>query len=190
MLQVVLEDILCPSNVQIAIEKMSEELTKPYEEQNAILQAIESKIADLDQRQARVMEAYEAGAYTVDDYSRRMTPLRAAEADLKEKAAEAARELDHQTAVLARPEEILEFTSQLSDFLKHSSPKDRKQMLNRFIKCIWIEPGKGTVVYRIPLPKDAKHPRRPNWYWLSESQYHLPSVWPRASGDEPDPVGK
>ena len=31
-------------------------------------------------------------------------------------------------------------------------------MLNRFIKCIWIEPGKGTVVYRVPLPEDAKRP--------------------------------
>ena len=158
MLRVVLEDILCPSNVQTAIEKMSEELTKPYEEQHATLQAIESKITDLDQRQARVMEAYEAGAYTVDDYSRRVTPLRTAEADLKEQAAEVARELDHQTAVLAKPEEILQFASNLCDFLKHSSPKDRKQMLNRFIKCIWIEPGKGTVVYRIPLPRDAKRP--------------------------------
>ena len=81
---------------------------------------------------------------TVDDYSRRITPLRATEADLKAKRAEVAGELDHQTAVLAKPEEVLQFASQLSDFLESSSPKDRKQMLNRFIKCIWIEPGKGT----------------------------------------------
>ena len=154
----VLDDILCPSNVQAAIATMSEELTKPYEEKHAILQAINSELADLNERQSRVMEAYEAGAYTVDDYSRRMAPLRATEADLQRKSTEAARELDHQTAVLAKPEEVLEFTSQLSDFLENSSPKDRKQMLNRFIKCIWIEPGKGTVVYRIPLPADAKRP--------------------------------
>ena len=68
------------------------------------------------------------------------------------------RQLDHQTAVLARPEEVLQFASELSEFLENSSPKDRKQMLNRFIKCIWIESGKGTVVYRIPLPKDANRP--------------------------------
>ena len=162
VLRVVLDDILCPSNVQIAIAKMSEELTKPYEDQHAVLQAIESELTDLDQRQARIMEAFEAGAYTVDDYSRRITPLRATEADLRKKMAEAEQDLDHQTAVLAKPEEILQFVSQLSDFLKNSSPKDRKQMLNRFIKCIWIEPGKGTVVYRIPLPKDAKRPHATN----------------------------
>ena len=158
VLRVVLDEILCPSNVQVAISKMSEELTKPYEEKHAVLQAIESELAVLNGRQSRVMEAYEAGAYTVDDYSRRMAPLRATEADLQKKRAETARELDHQTAALAKPEEVLQFTSHLSDFLENSSPKDRKQMLNRFIKCIWIEPGKGTVVYRVPLPEDAKRP--------------------------------
>ena len=89
--------------------------------------------------QSRVMEAYEAKAYTVDDYKRRMAPLRATEAGLKAKRAEVAGELDHQTAVLARPEEVLQFASELSDFLENSPPKDRKQMLNRFVKCIWIE---------------------------------------------------
>ena len=159
VLRAVLDDILCPSNVQAAIGKMAEELTKPYEEQRDILQAIEGELADLDQRQTRVMGAYEAGAYTVEDFSRRMAPLRATEAELKDKRAEVSRELDHQVAVLAKPEEVLQFVSQLSDFLEKSSPKDRKQMLNRFIKCIWIEPGKGTVVYRIPLPMDAKRPQ-------------------------------
>ena len=153
-----LDDILCPSNTQVAVEKMSEELTKPYEEQHAVLQALDNELTDLGHRQARIMEAYEAGAYTVEDYSHRITPLRLAEANLREKRAEVAREIDHQTAVLARPEDILDFTSQLSGFLENSSPKDRKQMLNRFIQCIWIEPGKGTIVYRIPLPLDAKRP--------------------------------
>ena len=104
------------------------------------------------------MEAYEKGAYDVDDYTKRITPLRKTEADLKQHLADATREIDHQTDVLARPEEILAFTAQVADFIRHSLPKDRKQMLRRFIQCVWIEPGKATVVYRIPLPKDAKRP--------------------------------
>ena len=55
VLRLVLDDILWPSNVQAAIAKMSEELTKPYEEKHAILQAIESELADLSERQSRVM---------------------------------------------------------------------------------------------------------------------------------------
>ena len=152
------DDILCPSNVQAAINKMSEELTGPYDEQNARAQAIEKELLDVAKRQARVMEAYEKGAYDVDDYTKRITPLRKTEADLKQHLADATREIDHQTDVLARPEEILAFTAQVADFIRHSSPKDRKQMLKRFSQCVWIEPGKATVVYRIPMPKDAKRP--------------------------------
>ena len=37
------DDILCPSNVQAAINKMAEELTGPYDEQNARAQAIEKE---------------------------------------------------------------------------------------------------------------------------------------------------
>ena len=112
----------------------------------------------------------------MDDYSRRITPLREAEAELRRKKSETAREIDHRAAILTEPQEVLKFTSQVADLIRNSDPKDRKQLLRRFIKCVWIEPGKATVVYRIPLPKDAKRPRRPNWYWLSMSQYHLPSV--------------
>ena len=56
------------------------------------------------------MEAYEKGAYTVDDYIRRITPLREAEAELKNKRTEAAGELD-QAAILTEPQEVLAFTS-------------------------------------------------------------------------------
>ena len=154
----VLEDILCDSNVEIALAKMSEELNAPYEEQQARQLSFENELLDLQQRQARIMEAYEKGAYTVDDYIRRITPLREAEAELKNKRTEAAGELD-QAAILTEPQEVLAFTSRVADFIRNSPPKDRKQMLNRFIKCVWIEPGKGTVVYRIPLPNDAKRPQ-------------------------------
>ena len=53
---------------------------------------------------------------------------------------------------------MLAFIAQVADIIRHSSPKDRKQMLKRLIQCVWIEPGKATVVYRIPLPQDAKRP--------------------------------
>ena len=104
------------------------------------------------------MEAYESGAYDVDDYSRRIAPIREGEENLKQQMAEASKELDHRTDVLARPEEILAFSSEVADFIRHSSAKDRKQMLKRFIVCVWIEPRRATVVYRVPLPKDAKRP--------------------------------
>ena len=155
-LDAVLEDILCPSNVESAIQKMSEELTAPYGEQKARLQVLEKELLDIEQRKARVMEAYEKGAYSVDDYARRTAQLREAEAGLRQTIAETSERLGHEAAVVAGPGEVLEFTADVAEFIRNSSPKERKSMLQRFIKCVWIEPGKGTVEYRIPLPKDAK----------------------------------
>ncbi len=159
VLSAVLNDILCPSNVQQAMTVMAEELTGPYEEQNSRIRAIEKELTDVTNRRARVMDAYEDGTYTAQEFTKRITPLRQREADLRQSLTEATRDIEDQTALLARPEEILAFTTQVADFIKHSPPKETKQMLKRFIKCIWIEPGKGTIVYRIPLPSDAKRPQ-------------------------------
>ena len=152
-------DVLCPSNVQAAITQMKAETSGPYEEQHARLQAIENGLLEVQKKQARVMDAYEDGAYTVKQFNERSAPLRKNEAHLKQTRAEAASELDNEAAILAKPHEILQFVSQVADFMKHSPPKDRKQMLKRFVKCVWIEPGKATIVYRIPLPNDAKRPQ-------------------------------
>lgn len=157
-LKAVLEDILCPSNVEAAHRKMSEELTEPYGEQKARLQALEKELLDVEQRKARVMEAYESGAYSVDDYSRRTAPLTKAESDLRQAILETSERLERETAFAAEPAEIMEFAAEVSEFIRNSPPKERKNMLQRFIKCVWIEAGKATVEYRIPLPRDAKRP--------------------------------
>ena len=157
-LTVLLDDIMCPSNVRVAVSKMKEELTGLYEEKNARIEAIEAELLVVSERKARVMEAYEKGAYSVEEYHDRVAPIRAAESRLKQHLADATVGIEHQTAMLAKPEEVLAFTTQVAEFIRHSAPKERKQLLTRFIKCVWIEPGKATVVYRIPLPKDAKRP--------------------------------
>ena len=114
------------------------------------------------------MAAYEAGAYTVDNYNRRIGPLRATEADLKAKKAEVAGELDHQTAVLARPEEVLQFASQLSDFLEKSSPKAGSSSAS------------GLNLGRVPssigsrCPRTPSDPRQPKWCWPTTTETNTP----------------
>ncbi len=156
--EAVLEDILSPSNVESAVRRMSEEITDPYKEQKARLEVLRKELLEIELRKARVMDAYEKGAYSVDDYTRRTAPLREAEAGLRQTIAETSERLEHEAAVVAGPGEILEFTADVAEFIRSSSPKERKNMLRRFVKCVWIEPGKGTVEYRIPLPRDAKRP--------------------------------
>ena len=157
--EVLLDDILCPRNVEAAMAKMKDKLTAPYEEQRAQAQAIEAQLLDVSNRQSRIMDAYEDGSYSRDVYNNRIEPLRETEEKLKQHLAHVNREIDHQAAALANPWEVLQFTGQVADFIRHSPPKERKEMLRRFIKCIWIEPGRATVVYRIPLPRDAKRPK-------------------------------
>ena len=155
VLSAVLDDILCTSNVQRAIKNMAQELTRPYEEKTSRLRTIENELTDVTNRKAVVMDAHERGTYTPEEFTQRIAPLREREAELRQHLAQAARDTDHQAAILAKPEEILAFSTQVADFIKHSPPKERKQMLRKFIQCIWIEPGKGTIVYRLPLPEDA-----------------------------------
>ena len=159
VLSAVLDDILCTSNIQRAVKKMAEELTGPYEEKTSRLRTIENELTEVTNRKAVVMDAHERGTYTPDEFTQRIAPLREREAELRQHLANAARDTDHQAKILAKPEEILAFATQVADFIKHSPPKERKQMLRKFIQCIWIEPGKGTIVYRIPLPEDAARPK-------------------------------
>ena len=161
-LEVMLEDILAPGNVKGAIDQIANELSGPYEQQVATVSALEDQISKVKDQQDRVMVAYEAGAYTVTDFAKRMDLLRSAEAELASKKKEAERQLDQQAAIIAQPATVLEFARDVGEFIKHSTPKERKQVLKRFVKCVWIEPGKtkkgkarAKIVYRIPLPRDA-----------------------------------
>ena len=158
LLKAVTEDILSPSNMEVATETVSRELKAPYEEQITRLELIDQELLKLERRQDRVMTAYESGTYTVEDYSRRIAPLRKSEAELKEKKAEAARNLDRDAATVANPQSVIDFAADMAKLIRHSQPKERKQLLKRFIRCVWIQPGKATIVYRIPLPGDGPNP--------------------------------
>ena len=157
-----LDDILSPENVQGAMDHIASELSGPYEQQAATVLALEDQIHKVKDQQDRVMTAYEAGTYTVTDFARRMDPLRRTEAELEAKKKEAERQLDQQAAIIAQPAAVLEFARQVGEFIKHSTPKERKQVLKRFVKCVWIEPGKdqkerarAKILYRIPRERDA-----------------------------------
>ena len=161
-LEVMLEDVLSPENVQRAIDHIANELSGPYEQQAATVLALEDQISKAKDQQDRVMAAYEAGAYTVTDFAKRMEPLRRTEVDLVAKKREAERQLDQQAAIIAEPATVLKFARQVAEFIRHSTPKQRKQVLKRFVKCVWIEPGKdkkeqarAKILYRVPLPRDA-----------------------------------
>ena len=157
-LKAVTKDILSPSNMEAIIGAISDELKVPYDEQTARLELLDKEIINVEQQQARVMTAYEIGAYTVENYSNRIAPLREREAGLREKRSEVAKDLDRDAAIVASPQAVIAFAKDVSRLIRHSSPKETRQILKSFIRCVWIQPGKATIVYRVPLPGDGPNP--------------------------------
>ena len=158
-LKAVTEDILSPSNTKTIIEVVSRELEVPYEEQLSRLELIKKEILGVEKKEDRVMTAYEAGAYTVENFKKRMEPLRKQKAELNGNKATARKELNRDAVIVASPQMVIDFAKDMSKLIQHSQPKERKELLKKFIQCVWVEPGKATIVYRIPMPSDGPNPR-------------------------------
>ena len=177
-LKAVTEDILSPSNTKTIIEVVSRELKVPYEEQLSRLELIEKEILGVEKKEDRVMTAYEAGAYTVENFTKRMDPLRKQKAELNGNKATARKELNRDAVIVASPQMVIDFAKDMSKLIQHSQPKERKELLKRFIQCVWVEPGKATIVYRIPMPSDGPNPRATKHELALDGE--PVSVWPTA----------
>ena len=177
-LKAVTEDILSPSNTKTIIEVVSRELEVPYEEQLSRLELIEKEILGVEKKEDRVMTAYEAGAYTVENFTKRMDPLRKQKAELNGNKATARKELNRDAVIVASPQMVIDFAKDMSKLIQHSQPKERKELLKRFIQCVWVEPGKATIVYRIPMPSDGPNPRATKLKLALDGE--PVSVWPTA----------
>ena len=155
VLRVILDELLAPENLQTAIELISKELSGPFEQQTSTVSTLDGQIQKVQEQQERVMQAFEAGAYSVTDFAKRIDPLRRSEAGLAIKKADAESELNQQAVVITKPQMVLDFAKDVGNFIKHSSAKERKQVLKKFIKTVWVYPGRVKIVYSIPLPRDA-----------------------------------
>ena len=74
-LEAVIGDLLSEDNIRAAIGRIAEELTGPYEEQAARLESVGEELRRVEEQQGRIMTAYERGAYTVEDFSKRMAAV-------------------------------------------------------------------------------------------------------------------
>ena len=158
-LKAVTEDILSPRNTASVIGIISRELAVPYKEKISKLELINEELLALEKKMERVMTAYEAGVYTVENFTKRMEPLRRQTAELLEKKAQVNHEINREAAIVANPQMVIDFAQDVSKLIRHSQPKEQKELLKKFIKTIVISPGKATVHYRIPMPRDGRNPR-------------------------------
>ena len=81
--------------------------------------------------------------------------MRKKQAELLERQADAAIEVERQADIIANPEEVVAFAADTAGLMANSPAKERKQLLRRFVKCVWVEPGRGRIQYGIPLPAEG-----------------------------------
>ena len=180
LLKAVTEDILSPKSMATAIEVVARELAIPYEEQRSRVELIAKEIADLEKKKDRIMTAYEAEAYTVEEMRKRKAPLQQQKAVLEEKKTQANRELNRDAAIVAKPQMVIDFAQDMSKLIQYSQPKECRQLIQRFVTCIWIEPGRATIVYRLPMPSDGHNPRANKRELALDGE--PVTVWPTARG--------
>ena len=155
-METILGDVVTSENMECAIEVLRNESGEEHGRANRKLAAADQSLSDIKGRQGRLYAAYEAGAIELEDFSQRSREL----TEMRE-AAEAEREQILASAggtaiILDNPAAVISHTKNLNEFLREAEPAKCRAWLGRFIKRIWIERGRGTIEYTIPLPADEK----------------------------------
>ncbi len=150
VLRVIWDDLLAPENVQAAMDIISKELSGPYEQQASTVRALQDQMHKFQDQKERVTQAYEAGDYSVTNFARQMEPLRCSEAELAKKKADVERDLGQQAAVFTSPQMVLDFASDIGEF----------------IKTIWVHPGDSRSYAASRSHGTRINPRTQNLSWV------------------------
>ena len=153
-LAAILDDVVTKQNMSAAMEELGAESGEELDRTTRKLEEADRKLEDIEARWERMYALYESGGMELEAFTRRNRELRsmreAAEADRKAILESAG---DRMT-ILNDPEAVLRATETLNRFLREEKPPQCKDWLQRFIKRIWIEHGRGTIEYSIPLPDE------------------------------------
>ena len=151
-----LSDILVANTIDPALQELRAESGGPVTKAQREADDKEKRLADIDRRQDRIFMAYENGEVDLERYGKRNRELEDAKSRIQ---AEHQKDKDTtgQTAIiLENPATVLAYTQELNEFLRTEEKTRCKPWLESFIKYIWVEPGRGTVQYRIPLPGGSR----------------------------------
>ena len=151
-----LSDILVPGNIDRAIQELRDESGAPVTKARTELDDIGKRLADIAKRQDRIFAAYENGEVDLERYGKRNRELEEAKTRIMTEHQKAMATMDQGAIILENPGAVLEYAQELNQFLRSEEKARCKPWLESFIKCIWVEPGRGAVQYRIPLPGGSR----------------------------------
>ena len=135
----ILDNLLTESNIR--------ELVK--------LETIEADLEEVKRRLGRIWQFVETTDIETADAADRIKEHRERQAQLETTAQEARAILADRQVMLDDADTIAAFARDMSDFLKTSEMTETRAFVRSFVREVLVRPGKATILYTIPMPKDS-----------------------------------
>ena len=149
------ERILTEATIIELVTLVAEEIDALAGELAGRLAAVDAELADVQQRLARLYEALETSALTLEALSPRILALRHREDQLEAAREEAAGQLEQRRVELPTTEEIRGYIADFRAFLQEGTIPERKALIRTFVEGIEVVGDKATLTYTIPMPNDG-----------------------------------
>ena len=152
VIKTILENIVTKENIGPAIEELRGETGDDHDVTTSRIEEIESRLQDIRGRMKRLYFAYENGDLEYEDFSGRNRELRDIRSKIEADRERVGAATEDRTVILDNPEAVLAHIERINSFLRTEEPSRCRSWLRTFVKCLWIEPGRATIEYSIPLP--------------------------------------
>ena len=149
------ERILTEATIIELVTLVAEEIDAMAGELAGRLAAVDAELADVRQRLARLYEALETSALTLEALSPRILALRHREDQLAAAREETARQLEQRRVDLPTTEEIRGYVADFRTFLHEGTIPERKALIRNFVESIEVVDDEATLTYTIPMPNDG-----------------------------------
>ena len=158
VMDTILEDILVQSTIGHAMQELRNESGDNITQAKSRLNDIEKRLKNVMHRQDRIFLAYEKGEVSLERYAARNRELEGMKYQIEAEQKQTMTTTDERAIILENPTAILAYTRELATFLRTKEYSRCKPWLKSFVRCIWIEPGRATIQYKIPLPEGGRSP--------------------------------
>ena len=149
------ENILTESNIRELVKLVNEELDSVIREQREKAEAIDEELNEIRRRLDRLWQAVETTDLEINDILPRIREHKERQERLEIAADEARAIMAVRMQGLGDEETIAAYVKEMSDFLMESELTETRAFIRSFVKEIGVVPGKATIRYTIPMPKDS-----------------------------------
>ena len=149
------ENILTESNIRELVKLVNEELDSVIKEQREKAEAVDEELNEIRRRLDRLWQAVETTDLEINDILPRIREHKERQEKLEIAADEARAILAVRMQGLGDEETIAAYVKEMSDFLMESELTETRAFIRSFVKEIGVVPGKATIRYTIPTPKDS-----------------------------------